>query len=351
MKKVDILIVGQGIAGTVLAYQAMKRNLSVHVIDKPLPGYSTLVAGGIINPVTGRRLVKSWNFDLFYESSMRTYHELDEFLNIHSLHSLPIYKLLKTTEDVNDWELKRVEPEYQDYMKNPIFKLDERITTHQGAGILTRSAWIDTRLLLSSFRNLLKKNDQLTEDEFDYCELKKNKYKDIEFDKIIFCEGHRIDNNPFFEGIHLWSTKGEVLTIKIEGEDFDYIINKMIYIIPLSNGKYKVGATLDREINTEITEKGKNDLVEKINSILKVPYKIIEQETGIRPNVRDRKPLLGVSTIGDNYFLLNGLGSKGISLAPYFAKHLLEFIYNNQPLQQDINWQRVFKEKNRKAAQ
>ena len=340
MKKIDLLIIGQGIAGTILAFHAIKRKLNVHVIDKQLPGFSTYVAGGIINPVTGRRLVKSWNFDAFYKTSIETYTQIDHKLGIKSLHLLPIYRLLKTNEDINDWESKLANSEYQDYMLPPKLSLDQRIKKHIGAGVLTHSGWIDTPLLLSTFRNYLKESNRLTEEKFDYQNLAQNKYKNIRFDKIVFCEGYRVNENPFFDAINLWSTKGEVLTIKIEGSDFYYIINKMIYIIPLGKGLYKVGATLDRNITTDITEAGKNDLSQKIASILNVPFEIISQEAGIRPNVRDRKPLLGVSNLHDNYYVFNGLGSKGLSLAPFFSEHLLQYIYEGKPLQKDVNWQR-----------
>jgi glycine/D-amino acid oxidase-like deaminating enzyme len=184
-------------------------------------------------------------------------------------------------------------------------------------------------------------NHLLIEEQFDYNELKSNQYKSIQFENIIFCEGFQIRNNPFFPEIELWSTKGETLVIEIEGNDFQYILNKNMLLIPMGNHQYKVGATLERNENVNITEKGLLELKEKIGSVIQVPYKIIQQDAGIRPNVKDRKPLIGSAENFSNYFVFNGLGSKGVSLAPYFSQHLLNHIFLQEPLMKEVNWQRI----------
>lgn len=341
MNKIDLLIVGQGIAGSVLSYQALQMGKTVAIVDAPLPGRSSYVAGGLINPVTGRRNKKSWNYDLFYESLFKTYTELDELLKIESFHSIPIYRLLATFEDVNNWEVQRTESEYLNYMNAVISNLDERIVPHSAAGVIKKGGWVDTVKFLDAYRAHFKSNHLLIEEEFDYSQLESHQYKSIQFENIIFCEGFQIRNNPFFPEIELWSTKGETLVVEIEGDDLEYILNKNMLLIPMGNHQYKVGATLERNEDVEITEKGLSELKEKLDAVIQVPYKIIQQDAGIRPNVRDRKPLIGSSKVIPNYFVFNGLGSKGVSLAPYFSQHLLNHIYLQEPLKKEINWQRI----------
>lgn len=343
MSKVDVLIVGQGIAGSVMAHHTIRRGLSVAIVDTALPGRSSYAAGGLINPVTGRRVKKSWNYDVFYEHLVQTYTEIDEILGIKSLHLLPIHRMLATIEDVNNWEVQRLEAAYQDYMKEIIFDLDEKVVPHAGAGVIAKGGWLDTVKFLTHFKKYLQEQHVYLEEIFDYEALQSNSYKNIEFGNIIFCEGYKVHQNPFFKDVHLWSTKGETLIIQIEGEDLEYILNKNMLIIPMGNHLYKVGATLERNEDTSITEKGLQELKEKVASVIQVPYAILQQDAGIRPNVRDRKPLIGVSKEYSNYYIFNGLGSKGVSLAPYFAEHLLESIYDGQVLQSDVNWQRIYK--------
>lgn len=342
MIQVDILIVGQGIAGSVLSHHAIRRGLKVAVVDTHLPGRSSYVAGGLINPVTGRRVKKSWNYDIFYPEVIKTYTEIDELLNIQSFHQIPIYRLLASIEDVNNWETQRVEEGYKNYMKNIVFDLDEKIVPHAGAGVIDRGGWLDTVQFLTHYQSYLMTHHHFLDEKFEYDQLKTNQYKNYQFQKIVFCEGYQVSKNPWFSDVQLWSTKGETLIIEIEGEEFDYILNKNMLLIPMGNHLYKVGATLERNEDTQTTEKGLQELKEKIESVIRVPYRIVQHDAGIRPNVKDRKPLIGVAKEMDNYFLFNGLGSKGVSLAPYFAEHLLNVMYENEPLQKEVNWQRIY---------
>ena len=343
MSKVDLLIVGQGIAGTVLAYQAIQRGYRVKVINKALPGRATQVAGGLFNPVTGRRIKKSWNYDLFFPDMIKTYQGIEKLLRIKVLHLLPIYRLLSTAEDVNNWEIQRLEEEYKPYMQSMSQISDVRIKKHAGVGVLNQGGWLDTSKLLKEFQAFLIDKEAYLEDIFNYQSLEDNRYREIQFDKIAFCEGFRISENPFFQDIHLWPTKGETLIIEMPGEDLNYILTKHIALIPLGDGKYKVGATLEREIDFDPSEKGCLDLKEKLDSMLQSPYRVINQDAGIRPNVRDRRPLLGCSKQMANWYIFNGLGSKGVLLAPYFATELLDCMWNKKELTTEVNWQRIYK--------
>lgn len=343
MREVDLLIVGQGIAGTAIAHYAIQRGLKIAVVDQALPGLSTCVAGGLINPVTGRRTKKSWMYDELYPELKKFYSNIDQLLGVQTFYEMPIYRLLSTAEDLNNWESQRLEADYVGYMKEIARRLDERLHPHDGAGVIQGGGFVKTTKLLNHFRTYIQTHHILIEKELDYSDFKDHTYLDITFKKVIFCEGYRVHDNPFFQEVNLWATKGEVLEIQIDGPDFNFIPNKHIFFVPLGEGRYKVGSTLDRNINTDITPEALQELQEKIRAIIQVPFTVIGQEAGIRPNVRDRKPLLGVSLQQENYYLFNGLGSKGLSLAPYFAKHLLQHIYEDVELLQEVNWQRVLK--------
>ena len=57
---------------------------------------------------------------------------------------------------------------------------------------------------------------------------------------------------------------------------------------------YKVGATFNHKDKTSIPSKeGKEELIEKLKKVITVPYSIVEQSAGIRPAVKDRRPLVG----------------------------------------------------------
>jgi len=153
-------------------------------------------------------------------------------------------------------------------------------------------------------------------------------YKDFKADKIIFCEGFRLTENPFFNYLPLAPTKGEVMTIKIPSKKyFDKIISKDVYILPLGNYLYTVGATYNREdISDSLTDEGQSFLKERIDDILNLEYEIINSVAGVRPTVRDRKPLIGYHPENNRIGVFNGLGSRGVLAGPYLSN---QFIYSS----------------------
>jgi len=153
-------------------------------------------------------------------------------------------------------------------------------------------------------------------------------YKDFKADKIIFCEGFRLTENPFFNYLPLAPTKGEVMTIKIPSKKyFDKIISKGVYILPLGNYLYTVGATYNREdISDSLTVEGQSFLKERIDNILNLEYEILNSVAGVRPTVRDRRPLIGYHPENNRIGVFNGLGARGVLVGPYLSN---QFVYSS----------------------
>jgi len=172
------------------------------------------------------------------------------------------------------------------------------------------------------------------------------KWKHITAEKIIFCEGHLGVNNPWFDWLPLEETKGEILIVEIPGFESEYILKRSCSIIPLGGNLFKVGATFDWDDTTEIpTEKGRTELIQKLEKFLKAPYKIVDQEAGLRPTVRDRRPLIGLHPQNSNIGIFNGMGTKGIMLAPWFAQHFTEHVLEGKPLKKEVDIQRFWVKK------
>lgn len=51
---------------------------------------------------------------------------------------------------------------------------------------------------------------------------------------------------------------------------------------------------------------------------MKIPYNVVEHKAGVRPSVSDRRPVLGPCKDYEQLVVFNGLGTKGVSLAPFF---------------------------------
>ena len=247
MKKVDFLIIGQGLAGTLLAHDLLEKEYSVTIIDKNLRASASRVAAGIINPVGMKRCIPSFNAHNFLPKAIERYQELEKKLDVTFLHLKPILRLFSNDEVKHQWQVKYSNTEMQEYIQG--FNQPNHSSSLKddfGSASISPSGHLDTNVFLDSSRAYFKTVCNLLEEEFDFSAFmpEKNTYKDIKAKTIIFCEGFRVMHNPLFSKLPLTPTKGEVLTIRIpEVDHFDSIISKGVYILPLGNYFYTVGAT------------------------------------------------------------------------------------------------------------
>jgi glycine oxidase len=346
-KKVDYIIVGQGLAGTVLAHTLLKQNKSLLIVDLPSMSMASKVAAGLWNPVVFKRLVKSWMADDLLEYMDSFYPEVELLLNEKFYHKKQIVKPFSEQQEKVLW-LKKTSEEIGKYL-NPTIQSDfltDIIHNLIGAAEVLNAGNIDTNVFLNASQAHFKSKHLLLEEAFDYNELilSSNEvvYKGIVAEKIIFCEGYKALDNPYFDWLPFKLTKGETLTIRIpllhQKGLVSKVINKGVFVLPLGDGLYKVGATYEWEDLTDLpTEKGKTFLIGQLNKLLKVPFEIIEHKAGIRPTVKDRRPLIGLHTEHPNLGIFNGLGTKGVMLAPYFAKQFVDFLEMEIPLNKEVD--------------
>ena len=192
------------------------------------------------------------------------------------------------------------------------------------SAIVEPAGHLDLNKFLTFSRKYFKDSNVLVEEKFDFSEFNKKhiSYKNLEAEKIIFCDGFRIKENPFFDYLPIAPTKGELMQIKIPSlENFDKIISKGIYVIPNGDYMYTIGATYNRDDLTEnLTKDGQQFLIDKLDEVLNVDYEIISSVAGVRPTVKDREPLIGMHKEFNNIGIFNGLGARGVLNAPHFSK-------------------------------
>jgi glycine/D-amino acid oxidase-like deaminating enzyme len=331
--KIDYLVIGQGVAGTMLSHFLLKENKRIFVADLEHHSSSSRVAAGVFNPITGMRLVKTWKVETLFPFAKKTYLELEELLKQKFYHEKNTYRLFSSIAEQNDWAFKRSSANAGQYMED---RADDKTYTSQlanefGGFEIRGSGYVDIEALVSAYRDYLGTKELLLPGKFKYEELEiqngKVHWNSITAKKIIFCEGYGAVNNPYFSYLPLAPVKGELLTIHSKDLQIETIINKGIYIIPLGDHRFRVGATYDfNNINEETTETGRREIETKLKALLKVPYTIEDHRAGIRPATKDRRPFLGFHPLHPELAIFNGLGTKGISLAPYFAHHLTQVL-------------------------
>ena len=340
----DFLIIGQGIAGSMLTYQAQQKGFSVCAFDTFNPNSASNVASGVVNPITGRKMLKTWKADTIIPYAIDTYKAIETELDIKFIYEIPIAKIITSEEDVNLWNSKLEDSRYRNNISSIQSLNNPNIIEAYGIGFIHPTFWMDMKVMVQKIRNNLLKNNLLFEDNLDYSLIKFGntiKYKNIEAKYIIFAEGFNIQNNPFFNFIPFKPAKGEQFKIYSKELKLDYIINKNIFIIPLGNDTYHVGSTYIWDDETEIvTEEGRKEVLTKLDKIVKCKYEVLDEKAGIRPTIKDRRPVLGAHPKHKNMFVFNGMGTKGISLAPYFSNELLLHITENKEIDKEIYIQR-----------
>ncbi|MEM9982495.1 MAG: FAD-dependent oxidoreductase, partial [Bacteroidota bacterium] len=307
--KVDYLIVGQGIAGTVLAHTLAKYQKRVAVVaDSQLPT-SSQVAAGLYNPLTGRKLVKTWLADELFPFLSTFYKALEQLLQTNFLHEKRIYRPFRSTEEQNDWLNKSYQEGYQPYMDTDVS--DEAYTSYiynPYGGFETKQAgYLALPTLLKASKAYWQQKEAYIEAHFNYEALNLEntlvKWKAIEASRIIFCEGVGALQNPYFRYLPFRPVKGEVISTNIVGYQLPHIVNQGISILPAVKDKVKVASTYDwRSVKPAIwdpqnwtaTEAAKEELVQKAQKILKQPLAVITQQAGIRPATKSRRPFIGL---------------------------------------------------------
>lgn len=345
-RQTDYLIVGQGLAGSILAHTLLERGSSVIIIDDSNPVTASKIAAGLFNPVVFKRLVKSWMADELLTYMDSFYVKLEKQTGERFYFSKRILKPFAEEQEKILW-LKKADEPVGRYLNKDIYNEDLNGIIYNPLGIseVLHAGNLDTIKFLASSRTYFKDNDLLFEEKFDHdlLEVEENgvAYKGITAGKIIFCEGYKTTENPYFKWLPFKLTKGETLTIRLSGSHHipdEIVVNKAVFILPLGNNTYKVGATYEWEDLTEKnSSKGRAELIEKLEKVLKIPFEIIDQQAGIRPTVIDRRPLIGLHPDLNVLGVFNGLGTKGVMLAPYFANQFADFLEKGIPMNKEVD--------------
>lgn len=350
----DYLIVGSGLAGLAVAETLRGRDRSFLVLDHAGPSASR-VAAGLYNPVVLKRLNLTWKGEQLMRISLPFYRRLQQELGIQADHPLPLLRLLHAPAEQNAWV------EASDRPGLSTFLIPERLPNDNphmlaphGFGEVRDAGWMDTSLLLNTWAEQLTSKGLLKRRRFEHRELAWKdsywEYEGIQARRVVFCEGFGMMQNPYFNYLPLQGTKGEYLTIHAPGLDEKRIIKSSVFVIPLGNDRYRVGATYTwNDYEAIPTAAAREELLKKLGSFLRCPFTVEGQSAGIRPTVPDRRPLAGQHPEHPTLCVLNGLGSRGVLLAPFAADQLVRAVEDGTSLPGEMDISRFIKRFERKG--
>lgn len=326
----EYIVVGQGISGTFLSYYLHKVGKKFIVYDEAKPFTASKVASGVINPVTGRRIVKTWMIDDVMPFTVNAYQTLEKELNISLIQQANILDFHPTTQMQLAFDERL--PQETDYLK----KVEQAEQWQQyfnypfGIGE-TNPCWlIDINTLLIEWRKKLLKENVLIESKF---EVEQPQTPNSKLQTILFCDGVAGFESPFFNMLPYSRMKGEALIVHIPNLPRTNMFKHGLNLVPWKNDLWWVGSSYDWKFeNTEPTENFRKKTIAQLQVFLKIPFTIVDHIASERPANMERRPFVGLHPIHNNMGILNGMGTKGCSLAPYFAHELVEHLVHGKPI-------------------
>lgn len=329
-RETDILIVGQGLAGTLLSWELRKKNASVLVIDNHHTDSSSMVSAGLLQPVTGPRLVLTPGFEEHYAIARDVYDELEAFFQQRLFHEADFTRVFHSPAELVYWSQPRRQKTNQPYIKSALEagSLDG-IYDPLGSVTFQKSGWCHLPRLLTLYRNLLKSDNALIEKPVNYADiqLRDNSvvWNNIRARRMIFCEGWQGQNNPWFKHLAFNNAKGEILTVELPGHAYpDRIFSGAKWICP-AQSHFKAGSNFVwDQLNGQPTPEGKAEVLQGLKRLVKTPVNVIDHKAGVRPIFKDLKPRAELHPDHPQLGIFNGLGSKGVLMGPAFARLLAE---------------------------
>ncbi|WP_395044090.1 NAD(P)/FAD-dependent oxidoreductase [Flavobacterium sp.] len=341
----DYIIVGCGLAGIAFAETAINNGKSVYVFDNNSQN-SSRIAAGIYNPVILKRFTEVWQAKEQLQILEDFYLKIEEKLNTKFDYKIPLLRKFFSIEEQNNWFTASDKPNLINYLSNDlVFDVNKNIDAPFGFGKVNFTGFVDTKKLIEAYTNYLISVNCYSNYSFQYNNLILNDdfvvYENIKAKHIVFAEGFGMLLNPFFSTLPLDGAKGELLIIKSLDLKLEMVVKTAIFIIPLGNDLYKVGATYNWDDKTNIpTQQAKDELLVELKALIKCEFEVVNHLASIRPTVKDRKPMLGSHPIHKNMHIFNGLGTRGVMLAPAMAKMLYNTIEKNEPLDSYVDIKR-----------
>jgi glycine/D-amino acid oxidase-like deaminating enzyme len=345
-KHVDYLIIGQGLAGSLLGWELIKQGCHIHLIDNQTENASQ-VAAGLINPVTGMRLVKNVDIEYLLPCAQQTYQTLSDFFRQDFYIAQDMLRIVRTQKERLKFEQRCRDQNYLDYLEPELQTPPTSIQAPLGIIRQKNTGYLLTRNLLNCLKDFFQKKQCYQASQFDYQQLQlapNISYQNIIAKKIIFCEGYQAIHNPWFKYLPFQLAKGEILTLTAAQAFPDKMLNYGRWFIPLGNLQFRTGATFTHDqLDTLPTTQGRQLLLQALTQV--VPSlsnaTLIKHHANIRPTTLDKAPFIGLHPEYENLGIFNGFGAKGSLQIPYYSQQFVQSLLKQHPLAPGVDCQRI----------
>lgn len=334
-KPLDALIVGQGLAGSLLAWSLLQRGKRIRILDDGHCSSASMAAAGLVNPLGGMRFNRLPQLEACLTAASACYRQLEQALDMALWHPLPMVRLFRSAEQQRFYRRQAADPAAAPYLGAPFAPgaSGQRLNDPHGGFRQHHTGYVAVAELLAALRHWFDRQGLLVETAFapEALRLRADgiEYGNLGARRLLFCEGRRAAGNPWFDWLPLQPTKGEILTFSSTDALPDEIVNGAHWLIPLAGGGWRCGATQDRDrLDETPTRAGRSALLAGLQSLLgyRPALTVTAHRAGVRPNTADRQPLLGAHPQHPQLCLFNGFGGRGTLTIPWHAERLADWL-------------------------
>jgi glycine/D-amino acid oxidase-like deaminating enzyme len=364
-KPVDLAVVGGGLAGCAMVWQAIRQGLTVVMIDDGNRASSSRVAAGLVTPITGGRLAMTWRYTEYYRAAEDLYRYVERETGSTFWTMAPALRLFSSSEERDLFESR--------WSASSQLGLDSSIQTQQlssdelaqyaapfGGFLMSPAARLDTVVYLQATQRILEQHGS-----FYSCSLDLDRDLiasppcpaglSFEFPtlgvrarQVCLAQGVAALSNRWFALLPLHPARGDILRVASGPRAIDHIVHRDAWIVPLGDHQHLLGATYSRdwqscELDSTLAIASREDLLGRWRAFFQEPVpgvKVLEHRAAVRPASYDRHPLIGTHPEYPNLGCLNGLGSKGSLLAPRLAEVLLDTLDRSTPIDPALRYDR-----------
>jgi glycine oxidase len=346
LDKQDVVhIIGQGLAGTVLALRLITDGYRVHVHDDGHTTSSSMVAAGMWNPLSFVNLKVAARAPEMLACMSEVYPELESLLGISCYHPMPLVRIFPDAGSANVWEERAESPALR-----PFLDLDDnRDITHcfhapHGFGTVRGTGWLDLPLLLEKAKEFIITQAQYTVHSVTRDEIAQWLDKG---EWVLQCTGWRLPGNDFGDDLPLMPNKGQVYTLKIEGLDETYMTKFGRFTIPLGDSRFRVGSTYEHRPSDAAPSQAGEEILNDAEMVIRKSFQILDHKAGFRPTTADRIPIIGFHPKHQRLGIFTGFGSRGVIAVPYYVQQLTDHWIHGKEIPFEIDWKRFEARKKR----
>ena len=342
----DSIVVGQGLAGTTLAWHLMAAGQRVLVIDAETPVTSSKIAAGLITPITGQRLALSWRNDEFHPVAQHFYVGIEQRTRSRFFHSRRAVRLFSSEAEQQTWAKRLQQPGYQAHLlePQPAPLLTSDIADTSTGGFAMHAAQLDVGTYLSASRTAFAAAGA-------YAALTLDWQRDIRFGagpvevqqhrtrRLISCEGYAAKQNPYFAHVPFNAAKGDILTVRFHQPMPQHSLHRDLWVAPTADpAVFRVGSSYNwTELDTIPDPTARQQLERKLQAFVHVPYDVIDHQAAVRPIIHLSEAVIGLHPQHEQLGYFNGLGSKGALHAPWYARCFTAFLTHGTALPDGLN--------------